>query len=350
MKMQKFLGGLFALMIGGQALAVQIWTTGNTANVSRTTQFGLCLAGGGSDDEWSGGWKHMLSRSGGGDVVVVRADGRRGGYESFIYNDDGNHGFQTVDSVTTILIESASDANSTQVETLLRDAEMVFFAGGDQWRYINWFRNSKVASALSYLMNTKKVPVGGTSAGMALLAGIDYTARYPSPSPSKDLVDTHDVINDPTGTFVDLDRNVVVPPFMSQVITDTHFSERDREGRLVGFMARADYNWSDISYSNIKAIASDEGTAVCIDKNGTAKVYGYGYGFFLKGNKPIERIQSGKSLDWYGGRQAVKAYVVRGSLGGAGSFNMSTWSGSGGSTEYWWVDGYNESNPRFGIN
>ena len=291
----------------------------------------------------------MLSRSSGGDVVVIRADGRRGGYEAFIYNDDGNHGFAVVDSVTTILIESAADANNTQVDTLIRNAEMLFFAGGDQYRYISWFRNSKVESATEYLLNSKKVSVGGTSAGMALLAGIDYTARYNSPDPQKDLVDSIDVMKNPTGTFVDLDRSVINTPIMNNVITDTHFSQRDREGRLVGFMARADYNWSDVSYGSIKAIASDEGTAVCIDKNDVGKVYGSGYGFYLKGNKAIERIQSGKSLDWYGAKQAVKTYVVRGSDAGAGSFNMNTWSGTGGSLEYWYVDGQVESNPKFGI-
>ncbi len=330
--------------------AVQFYTTGNTANVTKTTSLGVCLAGGGSDDAWAGGWKFMLNKAGGGDIVVIRADGTRGGYESFIYNDDGNHGFPLVDSVTTIVIESASDANRTDVETAIRNAEMVFFAGGDQYLYISWFNNSKVESAVEYLLNSKKAPVGGTSAGMALLGGIDFTARYDSPDPNKDLVDSEDVMNDPTGYFVDLNRTVVNPPFMSNVITDTHFSARNRFGRIVGFMARADYNWSDVSATSIKAIASDEGTAACFDGGGIAKVYGSGKAYFLKGNKAIERIRSGYSLDWWGSRQAVKAYVITGSAGGAGSFNLGSWSGSGGLSEYWWVDGSVESDPIFGRN
>ena len=344
---------VFALaLIGaaGSASAVQFYTTGNTANVSKTTSLGVCLAGGGSDDAWAGGWKFLLNKSGGGDVVVIRADGNRGGYESFIYNDDGGHGFPLVDSVTTIVIESASDANRSDVDTAIRNAELVFFAGGDQWRYINWFNGSKVESAVEYLLNSKKAAVGGTSAGMALLGGIDFTARYDSPDPDKDLVDSDDVMYDPTGYFVDLNRTVVNPPFMNNVITDTHFSERDRFGRIVGFMARADYNWSDVSYSNIKAIAADEGTAACYDGNGVAKVYGSGNVFFLKGNQPIERIRYDDSLDWWGSRQAVKAYAIQGSAAGTGSFSLSTWTGSGGSTEYWYVDGEDEAYPFFGRN
>lgn len=336
------------VLLAQTAHAVRFYTTGNTANVARTTSFGLCLAGGGSDDEWQAGWKFMLGRSGGGDVVVIRADGRRGGYESFIYDDDGGHGFPVVDSVTTILIERASDANRNDVDAAIRNAEMVFFAGGDQWDYIRWFRGTKLETAVEYVMNTKRIPVGGTSAGMALLGGVDFTARYDSPDPNKDLVDTEDVINDPTGAFVDLDRTVVNPPFMNNIVTDTHFSERAREGRLVGFMARADYNYSDVSYSTIKAIASDEGTAACIDAGGVARVYGAGRSFFLIGNRPIERIQSGRSLDWWGSRQAVKVYAITGSDSGSATFNLATWTGSGGATEYWWVDGEDEANPVFG--
>ncbi|MFN4291780.1 MAG: cyanophycinase [Permianibacter sp.] len=332
------------------AEAVKFYTTGNTANVNKSTSLGVCLAGGGSDDAWAGGWKYLLNKSGGGDIVVIRADGSRGGYESFIYDDDGNHGFPLVDSVTTIVIESATDANRSDVETAIRNAELVFFAGGDQWRYISWFNGSRLESAVEYLMLTKKAPVGGTSAGMALLGGIDFTARYDSPDPDKDLVDSDDVMYDPTGYFVDLNRSVVNPPFMTNVITDTHFSARNRFGRLVGFMARADYNWSDVSYSNIKAIAADEGTAACYDSSGIAKVFGTGKAFFLKGNKPIERIRSGYSLDWWGSRQAVKAYVITGSNGGSGSFNLGSWSGSGGLSEYWYVDGEVESDPFFGRN
>ena len=41
---------LMVLLWLGQAHALQIWTTGNTTNVNRSTEFGLCLAGGGSDD------------------------------------------------------------------------------------------------------------------------------------------------------------------------------------------------------------------------------------------------------------------------------------------------------------
>jgi cyanophycinase len=330
--------------------AVQFYTTGNTADVNRTTSFGLCLAGGGSDDAWQMGWKFMLDRSGGGDVVVIRADGRRGGYESFIYDDDGGHGFPTVDSVTTIVIASQRDANRADVDTAIRNAEMVFFAGGDQWNYIRWFRGTRLETAVEYMMNTKRIPVGGTSAGMALLGGIDFTARYNSPDPQKDLVDSEDVMNAPTGNFVDLDRTVINPPFMNGILTDTHFSQRAREGRLIGFMARADYNYADVSHNTIKAIAADEGTAACIDANGGARVYGAGRSFFLSGNRPIERIEPGRSLDWWGSRQAVKVYAINGTDSGSASFALGTWTGTGGLTEYWWVDGQDEAKPVFGRN
>lgn len=329
------------------AYALKIYVTGDAANVSPATQATLCLAGGGSDDSWAGGWKYFLQRSGGGDVVIIRTDGKRGGYEPWIYSDTGGYGFPAVNSVTTISIKAASEANDSNVEALVRDAEAVFFAGGDQSLYINWFRGSKLESAVEYLINTKHAPVGGTSAGMALLADIDFKAEFSPPGGGN--VDSQDAMLDPTATFIDLDRTVINPPSMTNVITDTHFAARDRFGRLLSFMARATYNYADLNYSTIKAIAADEGTAVCFNENNNGTVFGAAYVYFLRGNTPVERIQSGTSLHWYGNRQAVSAYHILGSVTGSGSFNLSNWSGSGGSIHYWWVNGSNSSAPVFGM-
>ena len=110
----------------------------------RPTEQVTCLAGGGSDAAWGQGWKYLIDHSGGGDIVIVRADGGRGGYENWIYKDQSSLGFKPVNSVTTISLSRASDANSSEVEKILNNAELVFFAGGDQTTYISWFRHSKL--------------------------------------------------------------------------------------------------------------------------------------------------------------------------------------------------------------
>jgi len=74
-----------------------------------------------------------------------------------------------------------------------------------------------------------------------------------------------------------LDNNVSVDSssfisnqYLTEVITDTHYDNPDRKGRQVVFLASilADYGLE------AKGIACDEYTAVCIDSNGIAKIYG----------------------------------------------------------------------------
>ncbi|MFZ3231695.1 MAG: cyanophycinase [Pseudobdellovibrio sp.] len=332
---------MFILFISSAAWSLQIFKTGSSIDKITNTKQAICLAGGGSDDTWADGWKYLLEQSGGGDVVIIRADGQRGGYESWIYNDEENHNFPKVNSVTTLSFESSKDGNQDAVVRAILNAELIFFAGGDQSLYINWFRDTKMFQVMNYMMHVKKIPVGGTSAGMALLAGIDYSARYASPTDNESNVSSADVLNNPTGFFVDLDRTVFTAPYLGQVITDTHFSQRSREGRLVGFMARAVYNnYDNINFKTIKAIASDEDTAFCYNSSGYGKVFGVGNVFFLKGNRPIERIKKNSSLDWFGQGLAIKSYVISAQNQSA-RFNIDTWVGLGGHEELWAVNGVN---------
>ncbi len=339
----------FLVIASEKPSAFKLYTTGSAIDVTTPTSQLICLAGGHKDDLWASGWKAMLNAAGGGDVVIIRADGKRGGYESWIYNDESKNAFPKMNSVTTISLTNASDANRDDVVQAIRNAEMVFFAGGDQSLYINWFRGSKLAAAVEHVMNVKKIPVGGTSAGMVLLAGIDYTANHDSPAKQDGMVTTADVLNNPTGVFVDLDRSVITPPFMKNVITDTHFAERNRQGRLMGLMARAVHNnYEDVSYNNIKGIGADEGTAVCYNETGVAKIHGSGNVYFLSGEAPIERINPGAALDWSANCQAVKTYVIHGSQIQSAQFDLRNWQGTGGASEFWKVDGQNSKSANFG--
>lgn len=322
------------------SFALQVFRTGNAINISPQTSFGLCLAGGGDDDGWSDGWKFLLNKANGGDVLIIRTDGDRGGYEDWIYNDTSKLGFPKVNSVQTIVIENAKDANLKIVETKIKNSELIFFAGGDQSLYINWFKGSKLLSAVDYMMKLKKVPVAGTSAGMALLGGIDYRAFYDSPREKDANVSSEDVLKDPTGIFVDLNREVLIPPFLEKVITETHFTERDRQGRILGFMARAVFNnYGDVNALNVKGIAADAETAYCYNENGDGKVFGNGSVFFLKGNKPIEKIEQGSPLIWQQNKEAVIVYEIKGKDSELAYFNVAKWLGLGGTSQYWWVDG-----------
>jgi cyanophycinase len=125
-------------------------------------------------------------------------------------------------------------------------------------------------------------------------------------------------------------------PFLKNTITDQHYTQRGREGRLVTFMARMD---KDLN-KNPHGIASDEQTAVCVDDKGIAKVFGINNAFFLQRTAlGPENCASGKPLTWTQSRMAVKVYRIAGSQAGNGTFDLTNYTAaSGGNWFYYYVD------------
>lgn len=328
------------LITGSNALASVISRTGALEDLQAPTQPSVCLAGGGDDNEWANGWRYLLSLANGGDVVVIRADGRRGGYEDWIYFDPDQNNFPKLNSVTTLQLEYLNDGNQDDVISAVENAEMIFFAGGDQNEYIRLIKGTRLHAALDKALHVRKIPIGGTSAGMAILGSFDFTARYPSPSGGNELVSSEDVLADPTAQFVDLELNFLKPNFLEQVVTDTHFSQRNRQGRLVGFMAKAVYNqFEGTTAMTVKGIGVDEGTSVCINSSGKATIFGRHNAYFIKGQKEIEQIKPSLPLLWDGGGQALSVYVINGKSANTAGFDLGTWVGFGGVAEYWSIDG-----------
>jgi cyanophycinase len=304
------------------AATVSLGIVGSAADVTTVTEGGTVLMGGGTDVDAAIKW--MIQRSGGGDFVVIRAAGTDG-YNSYIY------GLGTVNSVETILIDSRTGANDPAIETKIRNAEALFIAGGDQANYYNFWEGTKVEDAINYLRNTKKVPIGGTSAGCAVMGKVYFTAV-------NGTITSAEALANPFNTKLTLQRdNFINNPYLGNVITDTHFNNPDRRGRLITFMARMSKDYAIVP----KGIGVDEQTAVCIDKNGFAKVFGIGTAFFLQQNTVAgtpERCVSGSTLDWYRAKQAIRAYKIIGTTAGNGNFDLVNWTGTGGASQYYFVD------------
>ena len=303
--------------------AASLGLIGDSTDVTRTTSAGMLLAGGGPDVDAALRW--MITKSGGGDFVVLRAAGTDS-YNNYIYGLGG------VNSVETLLINSRTLANDSQVEATIRGAEAVFISGGDQANYVNFWKNSKVSDALNYLIKVKKVPVGGTSAGCAVLGGTYFSAL-------SGTITSSEALDNPYNRRLTLGHNdFITQPYLTNVITDTHFENPDRRGRLMTFLARMNQDYKVVG----RGIGVDESTAVCIDENGTGKVYGNATAFFLSQNglafQP-EVCISGSRLDWYRQRQAVKVVKIIGSQAGAGNFDLTTWSDRGASRiQYFYVN------------
>ncbi|CAF1592689.1 unnamed protein product [Rotaria sp. Silwood1] len=296
---------------------------GDSADITRPTSGGTVLVGGGPDVDAAMQW--MINKSGGGDFVVIRASGTNA-YNSYIYD------LGSVNSVETLLINSTTLANDRQVETTIRGAEAVFIAGGDQANYVKYWKGTKVEAALNYLRNIKQVPIGGTSAGCAILGGTYFSALYGT-------VTSSEALTDPYNRYVTLGYNdFLSQPYLSNVITDTHFNNPDRRGRLITFLARMNQDYGVVG----RGIGVDESTAVCIESDGTSKVFGSGIAFFLSQNGAMNKPEtcvSGSRLDWYRNRQAITVYKIDGSESGSGRFDLKTWSPLSGSVhQYYYVD------------
>ena len=196
--------------------------SGDPKDVATSTRGGVALIGGGGNVD--GAFKWMIDRSGGGDVVVIRASG------DYLYNDDISK-LGKVNSVETLLINSREAANDEKVATTIRNAEMLFITGGDQSNYMNFWRNTKTSEAINYLLNQKKVPVGGTSAGCAILSGFYYSGETGSATAAAAM--------DPYDRLVTIYNNdFLQPPFLKNIITDQHYVARKRQARHVTFMSR----------------------------------------------------------------------------------------------------------------
>jgi cyanophycinase len=294
---------------------------GDPADVSKVTTGGTCLMGGSTDV--AAAFKWMIGKSGGGDFVVIRFDNSTG-YNSYIYKMGG------VNSVETVIIASTADANNAVIATKISNAEALFIAGGDQANYVRLWKNTLVEDAINDLIKTKHVPVGGTSAGCAILGSSYFAALNGS-------VTSAEAMSNPYNSLVSLGHDDFISnPFLRNTITDQHFSQRGREGRLVTFMARMNKDFS----KNARGIAVDEQTAVCVDQNGIAKVFGINNAFFLQiASSEPETCLSGTPLTWNLNKQAIKVYRIAGSSTGNGSFDLTNYSqASDGTWLYYYVD------------
>jgi beta-aspartyl-peptidase (threonine type) len=297
---------------------------GDPADVVTATTGGMALVGGGGNV--NSAFKWLIKKSGGGDAVVITASGTTS-YNEEIYS------LGRLNSVQTINITSRELADNDSVANIIRNAEMLFIGGGDQSRYMNFWRGTKTQAAINYLLNVKKVPVGGTSAGCAILSGIYYSGEAGSVVSDEALADPYN----PRATLYNND--LLHAPYLENVITDQHYLTRKREGRHVAFLARIIKDWG--LFAN--GIAPDERTAVCIDENGNAKVFGESKAYFLitDGSKFPERVIAGKPLNWNDGQKALKVYEIQGNETGAGNFSVADFDSqkaTGGKWYSWWVD------------
>ena len=264
----------------------------------------VLLGGHGDVDE---AMKLFCAHTGGGDIVVLRASGA----------DDMDPYFHELcpeNSVTTLLITSEEGAQNPVVTQAMRQAHGIYISGGDQSNYVKMWSGNSLQQEINAAVR-RGTPIAGISAGLAVLGEFSFSSLI-------DTITSPEALANPYDPKVTLEREFLMIPVLRGVITDSHFSARQRMGRSITFLSRiVQDNWATQGH----AIGIDETTAVLVDARGKAKVLGAGSAYFMALRHRPEVCAPHTPLSVRG----VEIYKL--SPGAAGGFDLKSWTGTGGS-------------------
>ena len=285
------------------------YVTGNPADVQTPTR-GLWVAQGGGDDV-DENYARMGEYGGGGDFVVLRASGK-GEYNAYIFS------LCKCDSVETLVFDQGTATSDPFVIEKIRNAEAVFIAGGDQSNYTRFWKDTPVEDAINFVA-AKPAPIGGTSAGMAVLGEYVYSAE------GTESLTSAVALANPYAPDLTLARGFLSLRRLENVVTDQHLQERDRIGRTVALLSRLQADgWS----AHPRAIAADRETSLHVDPaTGIAEVFATAdhptpYVYFLAPASAPLQCKAGEPLT----TGAISVYR----LGPGGRFDLANWRGENG--------------------
>ncbi|MBT9587292.1 cyanophycinase [bacterium] len=251
--------------------------SGNSGPAQAQGQGGTVLMGGGDDVDEA--FRFLVGRGGGGDVLVLRASGADG-YNDYLMQ------LTHPNSVESVVFSDREASFLPEIERKIDQAESIFLAGGDQSKYLSYWRDTPVQAALQRAI-LRGVPLGGTSAGLAVLGDRIFAAHQGG-------LDSDEVLADPTRPDVTLEKSFLELAHMERTLTDTHFSQRERMGRLLGFLAQANQGQSSVT----RGLGVDEATAVLLQPDGQARVVGTNSAYFVTPGGPAEVFAEGQPLTY----------------------------------------------------
>ena len=274
------------------------------------TEFGLALMGGGG--KLDAAYRFIAMRAGGGHIVILRAVS-----DDSYDPTDGNYGeafmkeWGPVVSAETITFHNREASSDPRVIAALKNADGIFLAGGDQANYIHYWKGTPVQEALNAHVAANR-PIGGSSAGLAILGHYSYGALDGGSMESKVA------LADPFDKGVTLEDDFLHYRFLEDVITDTHFSQRHRLGRLLAFLARLDAPAAGHDAGKIFGIGVDEKTALLIGADGIGRLAAgsAGSAWIVMPTKSASNPAAGKPLSM--------ADVRLVQLGAKGSLDLKT--------------------------
>lgn len=325
---------LFISLLTSLSISAQSYTsyfTGNETDLETQALGGICMMGGAEEHVEAMKW--FLNKANGGDVLVLRASGSDG-YNDYMFSELGVN----LNSVETIVFEDATASDEAYIQDKISKAEAIWFAGGNQWNYVSYWRDTPVMDLINEGLDNRNIAIGGTSAGMAILGQYYFSAENGTVTSAEALSNPYR--NDMTVENAAFLNNDI----LENVITDTHYDDPDRKGRHMAFLARMVTE----NGANARGIACNEYTAVCIETDGIATVFGeypryQEAAYFLQTNCEVsqnipENCSADEALTWNQNGQAVKVYKVYGTDFGDNTFDLNNWqTGEGGEWQNWYV-------------
>ncbi|WP_411075886.1 pre-peptidase C-terminal domain-containing protein [Streptomyces sp. cmx-4-7] len=265
---------------------------GSASDVSRSTWNGPAFTMNGAGGVVTASMTRAIDEIRGGtgslDVVVVAGSAPTSGSKT--PECDTITGLTGVNSCTTWTLTTASDGNNGQMNTDVRNAEFVYFAGGDQCRYAAWKGTALEASVESVV--AKGGGSGGGSAGHHINSPVVYDACNGSVTSAEALANPYDrYVSFTTGMFEWANYGAV--------INDSHFVTRDRMGRTMSFLARAVKDGLAPGGSAWGVGVEEGGGSLFLDRNGMATQYGQDAYVVLADHQP-EQAVAGKPLTYSG--------------------------------------------------
>ncbi|MBU1099633.1 MAG: Type 1 glutamine amidotransferase-like domain-containing protein [Bacteroidetes bacterium] len=218
----------------------------------------LCAIGGGSENynDWSDEpYSWIVEHSSNNKLLILsysdQSDWMVNYFKSFgateVYN------YKIGDRTT-------ADLQTTYDEII--SAGAVFIKGGDQWKYISYWKGTKTEDAIRYVYENGGV-ISGTSAGAMVLGEYAFSAKYGSAYPKESLLN-------PFYSKITFENDFL--NLLPDVVFDTHVIQRGRWGRVIPFV----FNLYETTSENVLGIAVDDMTALCIEPDGIATVMGSG--------------------------------------------------------------------------
>jgi cyanophycinase len=290
------------------ASALQYFRVGNKSDLQTKPAAGIAMMGGGADLDEAFRW--LCQKGNGGDFLILRATGDDD-YNSYV------NGLCKLNSVATLIVPDREAARDSAAAEIIRRAEVIFIAGGDQANYIRDWKDTPVQDAINADIAAGK-PIGGTSAGLAVLGEFVYGALADT-ADGPDLASA-DVLHNPYVERVTLVRGFMNVPHLENLLADSHFAKRDRMGRTLVFLARIMQDeWS----KSPREVAIDEKSAVLVEPDGRGTVVGNGQGaYFLRPTLAPEVCKFGQPLTF----RKISVYKVP----AGGHFDLRSWTGDGG--------------------